>query len=65
MVNVFIFWPFLVKKLAANWYFKMAASTLASGVDFSNLLIPRVKPWMIQSFLTFDSMDRAHSLESC
>ena len=33
--------------------------------DFKvNLLTPRVKPWVIQSSLTFDSMDRTHSLES-
>ena len=34
-----------------------------------NPLTPRVKPWVIQSFLTFDSVDRTlkcdHSLESC
>ena len=34
-----------------------------------NPLTPRVKPWVIQSFLTFDSMYRTlkcdHSLESC
>ena len=30
-----------------------------------NPLIPRLKPWAIQSFLTFDSMDSDHSLESC
>ena len=34
-----------------------------------NPLTPRVKPWVIQSSLTFDSMDRTlkcqHSLESC
>ena len=38
-------------------------------VLFVNTLTPRVKPWVIQSFLTFDSMDRTlkcdHSLESC
>ena len=38
-------------------------------VLFVNPLTPRVKPWVIQSFLTFDSMDRTvkcdHSLESC
>ena len=38
-------------------------------VLFVNPLTPRMKPWMIQSFLTFDSMDRTlkcdHSLESC
>ena len=38
-------------------------------VLFVNPLTPRVKPWAIQSFLTFDSMDRTlkydHSLESC
>ena len=32
-------------------------------------LTPRVKPWVIQSFLTFESMNRTlkwdHSLESC
>ena len=32
-------------------------------------LTPIVKPWVIQSFVTFDSMDRTvkynHSLESC
>ena len=37
--------------------------------QFFNPLTPRVKPWVIQSFLTFDSMDRTlkcdHSLESC
>ena len=36
---------------------------------FVNPLTPRVKPWVIQSFLTFDYMDRTlkcdHSLESC
>ena len=35
----------------------------------SNPLTPRTKPWVIQSFLTFDSMDRIvkcdNSLESC
>ena len=34
-----------------------------------NPLTPRVKPWVVQSFLTFDSMYRTlkcdHSLESC
>ena len=34
-----------------------------------NPLTPRVKPWLLQSFLTFGSMDRTlkcdHSLESC
>ena len=38
-------------------------------VLFVNPLTPRVKPWAIQSFLTFDSMDRTlncdHSLEIC
>ena len=38
-------------------------------VLFVNPLTPRVKPWVIQSFLTFDSMDKTlkcdHSLESC
>ena len=37
-------------------------------VLFVNPLTPRVKPWVIQSFLTFDSMDRTakcdHSLQS-
>ena len=28
-------------------------------VLFGNPLTPRVKPWVIQSFLTLDSMDRA------
>ena len=28
-------------------------------VLFVNPLTPRVKPWVIQSFLTFDSMDRS------
>ena len=36
---------------------------------FNNPLTPRVKPWVTQSFLSFDSMDRTlkcdHSLESC
>ena len=27
-------------------------------VLFGNALTPRVKPWVIQSFLTFDCMDR-------
>ena len=38
-------------------------------VLFVNPLTPRVKPWVIKSFLIFDSMDRTlkcdHSLESC
>ena len=38
-------------------------------VLFVNPLTRRVKPWVIDSFLTFDSMDRTlkcdHSLESC
>ena len=37
-------------------------------VLFVNRLTPRQKPWVTQSFLTFDSMDRTlkcdHSLES-
>ena len=37
--------------------------------DSSSIDITGVKPWVIQSFLTFDSMDRTlncdHSLESC
>ena len=38
-----------------------------TGVLFVNPLTPRVKPCVIQSVLTFDSMDRTcdHSLESC
>ena len=39
------------------------------GHHLFNPLTSRVKPWVIQSFLTFDSMDRTlkcdHSLESC
>ena len=46
------------------------------GINFPSIslfdflaLTSKVKPWMIQSFLTFDSMDRIlkchHSLESC
>ena len=31
-------------------------------VLFVNPLTPRVKPWVIQSFLTFDSMDRTLSV---
>ena len=38
-------------------------------VLFVNPLTPRVKPWVIQSCVTFDFMDRAlkcdHSFESC
>ena len=38
-------------------------------VLFVNPLTPRVKPWVIQSFVTFDSIYRTlrcdHSLESC
>ena len=38
-------------------------------VLFVNPLTPRVKHWVIQSFVTFDSMDRTlkcdHSFESC
>ena len=38
-------------------------------VLFVNPLTLRVKPWVIQSFLTFDSMDRTlkcdHLLQSC
>ena len=48
-----------------------AATIFESSISNNNLniLTPRVKPWVIQSFLTFDSMDRTlkcdHSLESC
>ena len=39
------------------------------AVLFVYPLTPRVKPWVVQSFLTFDSMDRTlkcdHSLEGC
>ena len=39
------------------------------SIVFVNPLTPRVKPWVIQSFLTFHSMDGTlksdHSLESC
>ena len=38
-------------------------------VLFGNPLTPSLKPWVIQSFLTFDSMDKTiacdHSMESC
>ena len=38
-------------------------------VLFINPLTPRVKPWVIHSFLTLDSVDRTlkcdHSMESC
>ena len=37
--------------------------------EWVNPLTPRVKPWVIQCFLTFDFMDRTlecdYSLESC
>ena len=46
-----------------------AAEQYFTVVLFVNPLTPRVKPWVMQSFLTFDSMDRTlkcdHSLESC
>ena len=39
------------------------------GSRLFNSFTPRVKPWAIQSFLSFDSMDRIlkydHLLESC
>ena len=41
----------------------------AQSQPYINPLTPKVKPWVIQSFLTFDSMYRTlkcdHSLESC
>ena len=46
-----------------------AAEQYFTVVLFVNPLSPRVKPRVIQSFETFDSMDRTlkcdHSLESC
>ena len=43
--------------------------TILAVVTHINPLTPRVKPWVIQSFLTFDSMDRTlkcdHLFESC
>ena len=48
------------------------SSFLGKTVEKGNhiyLLTPRVQPWVTQSFLTIDSMDRTlkcdHSLESC
>ena len=51
--------------MTINW---KAVEQYFTLVLFVNPLTPRVKPWVIQSFLTFDSMDRTlkcdHSMES-
>ena len=51
--------------MTINW---KAVEQYFTVVLFVNPLTPRVKPWVIQSFLTFDSMDRTlkcdHSLLS-
>ena len=48
---------------------KCSFLSILLGVKGLTLLTPRVKPWVKQSFLAFDSMDRTlkcdHSLESC
>ena len=48
---------------------KGLSNTLPLSVFSLYSLTPRVKPWVIQSFVTFDSVDRTlkcdHSLESC
>ena len=45
------------------------ANTTNTKPKAMNILTPRVKPWVIQSFLTFDAMYRTlkcdHLLESC
>ena len=55
--------------LHAGWrIFKTKGSRFSFAIGF-NPLTPRVKPWVIQGFLTFDSKDRPlkcdYSLESC
>ena len=63
----------MVKQMSSGQYqfsFPKLTSLRPFGV-FSHLdhLTPEVKPWVVHSFLTFDSMDRTlecdHSLESC
>ena len=48
---------------------ELCGRPLASINDRLTLCTQGVKPWVIQSFLTFDSMDRTlkcdHSMESC
>ena len=55
-----------MNSVAIHW---KAVEQYFTVVLFGNPLTARVKPWLIQSFLTFDSMDRTlkcdHSLESC
>ena len=63
--NLLILWT---EPLSVTIHWK-AVEQYFTVVLFVNPLTPRVKPWVIQSFLTFDSKDRtlkcAHSFESC
>ena len=47
----------------------MSGSLCVILIGIVNSLTPRVKPWVIQSYLTFDSIDRTlkcdQLLESC
>ena len=58
------FW-FFGPSVTIDW---KAVEQCFTAVLFVNPSTPRVKPWVIQSFLTFDSMNRTlkcdHSLES-
>ena len=52
-----------------NLDFSVSASVIYCQASGLNPLTPKVKPWVIPRFLTFDSMDRTlkcdHLLESC
>ena len=65
-----LFFGFSANKVYAKALKKVKASTeVRYGIRlyavFNPLSEPKVKPWVIQSFLAFDSMNRTHSLESC
>ena len=50
-------------QLQINYVGRRKARHGSKRKDVFNPLTPRVKPWVMQGFLTFDSMD--HSLEGC
>ena len=62
-------------KVLAYYLYVVAAKSIRKRTNECSVFLsinpfpPRVKPWLIQSFLTFDFMDRNikfdNSLESC
>ena len=56
-------------QLPPNGFVTLGSNALNFTVELFNPFTPRVKSWVIQSFLTYDSMNRTlkcnHSLENC